>query len=573
VLNSTIVQRSFDDLGTPLSDVTFCVLDIETTGSDRGGDGITEIGVVKVRGGEHLGTMATLVNPGRAITPMVVVLTGITDTMVAAAPRIETVLPTLQEFIGDAVIVGHNVGFDMGFINTALRRSDREPFRNTVVDTLPLARRLVRDEVPDCRLGTLANRFRLSRKPTHRALDDAWATTELLHVLLERAAGLGVTGLDDLVALPTMGGHPQAGKLKLTDQLPRSPGVYRFVDRQGEVLYVGKATNLRQRVRSYFSSDDRRKIGPMLRETHRLAHTVTADALVAEVLELRYLHRLNPRYNRVGTTWQKYCYVRLTTDEAWPRLVITNEPAATGLHIGPLSSRTVATAVIEAVQTALPIRRCNTRITKRHQASPASSPCRGAQLGVAMCPCAGDADEATYWRVIAQVIAACTSSPEIVLRPLWQRVEQLAITQRYEEAALARDRAQAFSAAISRQRLFDQLRSAGDVGIRVHDTVYHLCNGVLVDVAPEGQLATGLELPPPDTAPAPAPLGRAAADEVLCLARALEKASYHARLLWCSGEWAWPAAPVPEVTRLASRGLDDSACVVDAQDLRVAVVG
>jgi DNA polymerase-3 subunit epsilon len=567
------VQRSFDDLGTPLSDVTFCVLDIETTGSDRGGDGITEIGVVRVRGGEHLGTMATLVNPGRAITPMVVVLTGITDSMVAAAPRIETVLPTLQEFIGDAVIVGHNVGFDMGFINTALRRSGREPFRNTVVDTLPLARRLVRDEVPDCRLGTLANRFRLSRKPTHRALDDAWATTELLHVLLERAAGLGVTGLDDLVALPTMGGHPQAGKLKLTDQLPRSPGVYRFLDRQGDVLYVGKATNLRQRVRSYFSSDDRRKIGPMLRETHRLAHTVTADALVAEVLELRYLHRLNPRYNRVGTTWQKYCYVRLTTDESWPRLVITSEPAATGLHIGPLSSRSVATAVIEAVQTALPIRRCNTRITKRHRVAPGAAPCRGAQLGVAMCPCVGDADEATYWRVIAQVIAACTTSPDIVLRPLWERVEQLAIAQRYEEAALARDRARAFTAAISRQRLFDQLRAAGDVGVRLHDTAYHLRDGVLVDVAPDGQLATGLELPPPVTSPAPAPLGCAAADEVLCLARALEKASYHARLLWCSGEWAWPAAPVVEVTRLASRGFDDGAGMVDAQDLGVAVVG
>ncbi|MBK9970813.1 MAG: hypothetical protein IPP16_08760, partial [Acidimicrobiaceae bacterium] len=165
VLNLRIVQRSFDDLGTPLADVTFCVLDIETTGSDRGGDLITEIGVVKVRHGQCLGTMATLVNPGKAIAPSVTVLTGITQSMVAKAPRIETVLPTLQEFVGDSVIVGHNVGFDMGFINAALLRSDRPAFRNTVVDTLPLARRLVRDEVPDCRLGTLASRFRLDHRP------------------------------------------------------------------------------------------------------------------------------------------------------------------------------------------------------------------------------------------------------------------------------------------------------------------------------------------------------------------------------------------------------------------------
>ncbi|MFZ4718919.1 MAG: DEDD exonuclease domain-containing protein [Ilumatobacteraceae bacterium] len=547
-----IVQRSFDDLGTPLCDVTFCVLDIETTGSDRGSDGITEIGVVKVRGGEQLGTFGTLVNPGRAIAPTVTVLTGITDRMVMQAPRIETVLPTLQEFIGDAVIVGHNVSFDMAFINAALLRSDRRPYRGTIVDTLPLARRLVRDEVPDCRLGTLAQRFRLSHKPTHRALDDALATTELLHLLLERAAGLGVTGLDDLVALPTMGAHPQAGKLKLTDRLPRSPGVYRFLDGQGRVLYVGKATNLRQRVRSYFSSDDRRKIGPLLRETQQLAHSTTPDALTAEVLELRYLHRLAPRYNRVGTTWQKYCYVRLTTDEAWPRLVVTNEPAATGFHVGPLSSKSVAMQVIEAVQGALPLRRCTTKIGKQFRPKAGASPCRGAQLGVAMCPCTGEADEAAYWRVVAQAMAALTTSPEIVLDPLWRRVEQLAIAQRYEEAALTRDRAQAFAGALARQRLMDQLRVAGDVGIRLQDTTYHLRDGVLLDAALDGQLPTGLELAPPETVPAPAPLPRHAADEVLCLARAIERASYHARLLWCSGEWTWPATPVPEVTRLAT---------------------
>ena len=131
----------------------------------------------------------------------------------------------------------------------------------------------MRDEVPDCRLGTLAHRFRLDHQPTHRALDDALATTDLLHLLLERAAGLGVLGLDDLVALPRIGGHPQAAKLRLTTQLPRSPGVYLFRGAGGEVLYVGKATNLRQRVRSYFGSDDRRKIGPMLRETQRVRAT------------------------------------------------------------------------------------------------------------------------------------------------------------------------------------------------------------------------------------------------------------------------------------------------------------
>ncbi|MCY7300874.1 MAG: hypothetical protein LH616_16910, partial [Ilumatobacteraceae bacterium] len=259
------MQRSLDDLGTPLADVTFCVLDIETTGSDRGGDMITEIGVVKVRRGECLGTMATLINPGRAIAPSVTVLTGITHSMVAKAPRVETVLPTLQEFIGDSVIVGHNVSFDMGFINAALLRSDRRALSNTVIDTLPLDRRLVRDEVPDCKLGTLASRFRLDHRPSHRALDDALATTDLLHLLLERAAGLGVLGLDDLVMLPKMGGHPQAGKLKLTHHLPRSPGVYRIHGANDEMRLLGKATNQRQPLATNIGSPASPKNGPMHR--------------------------------------------------------------------------------------------------------------------------------------------------------------------------------------------------------------------------------------------------------------------------------------------------------------------
>ena len=212
-------QRSFDDLGVPLAEATFCVLDLETTGGDRNNDMITEIGAVKVRGGECLATFQTLVNPGRAIPPRISVLTGLTDALVCPAPRIDAVLGSLVDFIGDAVFVGHNVGFDLAFLRAALERDGRSTIAPTVVDTAALARRLVRDEVPDCRLGTLASRFRLDHRPTHRALDDALATTDLLHLLLERAAGLGVLGLDDLVALAKLAGHPQSGEVE-ADRAP-----------------------------------------------------------------------------------------------------------------------------------------------------------------------------------------------------------------------------------------------------------------------------------------------------------------------------------------------------------------
>src|SRR5438477_338230 len=149
------MQRSFDELGAPLHEVTFVVVDLETTGASAASCAITEVGAVKLRGGECLGTFETLVNPGIAIPPAITVLTGITEAMLVPAPPIERVLPTFLEFLGDAVVVGHNVRFDIGFLRAALDRTGYARLANRAVDTCALARRLVRDEVPNLRLSTL----------------------------------------------------------------------------------------------------------------------------------------------------------------------------------------------------------------------------------------------------------------------------------------------------------------------------------------------------------------------------------------------------------------------------------
>jgi DNA polymerase III subunit epsilon len=551
-------QRSFDDLGTPLADVTFCVLDIETTGGDRNTDLITEIGMVKVRAGECLGTLQSLVNPGRAIPPMITVLTGISESMVVRAPPIEALLPSMVEFLGDAVIVGHNVGFDMAFINAALTRRGDPEITNPVIDTLPLARRLIRDEVPDCRLGTLATRFRLDHRPSHRALDDALATTDLLHFLLERSAGLGVLGLDDLIALPRIGSHPQAAKLRMTAALPRTPGVYMFRGANDTILYVGKATNLRQRVRSYFGSDDRRKIGTLLREAQRVSYVTTPSVLAAEVLELRYIQQLAPRYNKVGTSHQKYRYVRLSTDETWPRLSVVNEATGPGAHLGPLPSKANADSVVEALQSVFPLRRCTTRLGRTFQPQPTSITCTPAQLGVAMCPCAGTADAKRYAAAVVGAVQAMTTSPDLVIVPLQTRLTALAAERRYEEAAQVRDRAMAFSNAIRRQWLTDRLRQAGDVGLQLDDTLLHVRNGVLVGTAHDGQLEIDLPMPAPDMPTFSPLLPRHVVDEVLCLARAFQRTAHRITVLWCDGRWSWPIDDVPVVAgRTPPVRLDD----------------
>lgn len=514
-------QRSFDDLGTPLADVTFCVLDLETTGGHRSEDAITEIGAVKVRGGECLGTFQTLVNPGRAIPPQITMLTGLTDALVGPAPRVESVLPALLEFARDTVIVGHNIGFDLAFLRHAFQRAGYPTFAPPKVDTVALARRLVRDEVPDCRLGTLASRFRLDHRPTHRALDDALATTDLLHLLIERAAGLGVLGLDDLTSLASMAGHPQAAKLKMTSSLPRSPGVYLFCGHRDEILYVGKATNLRQRVRSYFGQEDRRRIGPMLREAQSVRHHCLPDALSAEVVEARLIARLLPRYNRAGTRADRYCYVRLDVDSAWPRLAVVREPSRSGPHLGPLPSRTMAALVVEALHTALPLRRCSARLGPRHVPAPGATPCAAAQLGVAACPCVGDADRRRYDDAVAHAVDAIEGHPQRVIERLTDRMIALAAAQRFEEAGLARDRLSALRGAVKRSGLMNDLLGRGSFEVTRGDVTWVVDRARLVDVRVAGSTAGALPAAPPTAPMTGRPLPRALADEALVLARRL----------------------------------------------------
>ncbi len=449
------IQRTFDDLGTPLHEISFCVLDLETTGATPASCEITEVGAVKYTAGELTGTFDTLVNPGAPIPPTITVLTGITQAMVIDAPRVEEVLPSLIEFIGTSVIVGHNVRFDMSFLNAAAERLGYGKLPNPTSDTLGLARRLLPGEVRRLNLQTLAAYFRSPTTPNHRALADAKATAHVFWGLLERAGTIGVTHLEDLLRLPTAKGSPHYEKIQLTERLPRRPGVYMFRDRDGNVIYVGKAKNLRTRVRSYFYGDSRRSVTQMLRDLADIDFRVCNTEIEAEVTELRLIHSNAPRYNRRSRPPKSPQYVKLTAEE-FPRLSVVRNLRDDGcIYLGPFRSRRIATAVVTAIWDAIPIRRCMTRGGKR---SPA---CSFAQLGVALCPCDGSVSAEEYQSVVAQLRLGVESQPAELLEPLVQRVKDYARTSRFEEAAEVRDRHRTLARALDDRRNWSVLRQAG----------------------------------------------------------------------------------------------------------------
>jgi DNA polymerase III subunit epsilon len=193
----------------------FAVVDLETTGWSPEVAAITEIGAVRVRGAEaaggssrggefvRRGEFASLVNPGMPVPPGIADLTGITDWMLAAAPRLGAVLPGLLDFARGCVLVAHNAPFDLGFLVAGCGDCGLAWPGFTVLDTVMLARRVMDpDEVPDCKLGTLAGFFGARTTPTHRALADARATADVLSWLIRRLTHRGIRTLRQLSAWP-----------------------------------------------------------------------------------------------------------------------------------------------------------------------------------------------------------------------------------------------------------------------------------------------------------------------------------------------------------------------------------
>ena len=195
-------QSTFQDLGKPLHRVEFVVLDLETSGgSPHLGAGITEIGAMRVRGGEVLATFTTLVNPGHPIPSFITELTGIDSFAVENAPTIEEVLPDLIEFVGgeETIFVAQNAPFDLSFLKASAKRYGYTWPSQKILDTAILARRVLsREEAPNCKLGTLAQIFKTEVQPSHRALDDVKATIDVMHGLFERLAGFDVYTLEEL---------------------------------------------------------------------------------------------------------------------------------------------------------------------------------------------------------------------------------------------------------------------------------------------------------------------------------------------------------------------------------------
>jgi DNA polymerase-3 subunit epsilon len=538
-------QLSLDELGEPLRTTTFVVVDLETTGGAAGGDAITEIGAVKVCGGEVLGEFQTLVDPGMAINPFVSVLTGITDSMVCGAPSIGTVLPSFLEFARGGVLVAHNAPFDVGFLKAGCAQLATAWPGFAVVDTAVLARRvLTRDEVPNCKLATLAQHFRATTQPTHRALDDARATVDVLHALIGRLGNLGVHSLPELRAFTSQVSEAQRRKRHLADGLPAGPGVYIFRDGQGRPLYVGTSRNIRSRVRQYFvSSETRSRMGEMVGLAERVDPIPCAHALEAQVRELRLIAAHKPRYNKRSKFPERSVWLKLTV-EPFPRLSVARVRRGDGAsYLGPLRSQRQAEAVRDAIHDAVPLRQCSDRLSLRRVVRAA---CVLAGIGRCDAPCERGVTPEQYAALVDRVAAAWAGDVRPLVQPLERKLARLSEAQRYEQAGVVRDRIAGVVRACARMQRLSSLQTIDELVAARPDGD----GGWELSVVRSGRLAAAGHAPR-GVAPGPlidALVGTAdvidaahapLAEETECILRWLEEPG--TRLARASQPWSMPA--------------------------------
>jgi DNA polymerase III epsilon subunit family exonuclease len=385
-----------------LEEAEFVVFDLETTGLSAQSSRICELGAVRVRALGLVDSFQSLVDPGVPLPQPVARLTGLHEQELRGAPPVGTVVGRFLSFAGDTPLVAHNARFDQRFLERQLSRRESRRLAEPPLCTAALARRLLASRQRRVSLSALAQFFGVPTAPCHRALPDAEATAEVLIRLIELAQELGARRVSELRTLAAPRQRRVHGKRPLIRGAPTRPGVYLFRDRHDRVLYVGRARDLRARLRSYFQGEaQRQSVEAALLALERIEWRVLGSELEAALEELRLIRELQPPANSRSRQQNRSVYLRRRGEE----FVVSKTPTL----LGPIGSR------------------------------------RQARLAASALASAGPEE-------LAQLLA---DGP---LPRLRQHLAHLSENLRYEEAARLRDRLEALEHVLERLRRLEHLR-------------------------------------------------------------------------------------------------------------------
>ncbi len=287
----------------------FAIIDVETTGGGIAGNRITEICISLLQNGKEIDKYTTLINPEREIPHHITALTGINNEMVAQAPRFFEVAEKIDHFTKDAIFVAHNVSFDYNVIRGEFRMLGQNYIRKKLC-TVRLSRKLIPGML-SYSLGRLCTTINIPHHNRHRAEGDVDATVILFQRLFSLDYNFSTINsfLNPRSKQSTLPPHIPAEQI---EQLPEETGIYLFKNQKHQVIYAGKAKNIKKRVLSHFY-DKKTKEYQLGQETHFIDYECTGDELLALLLESEHIRKHYPKFNRAqkwpSTTYQIINYI------------------------------------------------------------------------------------------------------------------------------------------------------------------------------------------------------------------------------------------------------------------------
>lgn len=428
--------REMEALRAPLDQAEFVVVDLETAGGRPAPDSIIEIGAYRMHGRHILESFQSLIRPGMLVPRFITRLTSISNEMLADAPLIKDVLPSFREFLGGAVMVAHNAQFDRSFLDFEFRRLFGIGLQNPVLCTIRLARRLL-PSIKRRRLDLLAEHFGLSTAGRHRALGDARMTAELLSIMLEIIERMGVNRLDRLIDYHGRGPTGRRIERHVPPEriaaISHSPGVYLMRNERGELLYIGKATRLRERVVSYFSQANlNAKTAELISHVWAIETRVMRSPLEAALIEARMIRQHKPPYNKMLKSAAPAFVIQLDLDDQFPRLKVarklTTRPGV--MQLGPYIGRRNLDHSVEALSRLLGLRICAGRLTPNED----FSPCIYGQMRHCASPCNLSIGEEAYNAQFQRAVSFLRGRSGPIMGELARARDQAAAAMRFEEA-------------------------------------------------------------------------------------------------------------------------------------------
>jgi len=420
---------------TLLKEAEFSVLDVETTGLSARNNRVIEIGIVRVKNLKIADKYTTLINPGCDIPYFITQFTGISNSDVAYSPSFYDTAEEIEEFIGNSIVSGHNLSFDEGFLSCEFARNGFEPLSNLSVCTLKLSRKVF-PSLKSKSLGSVAEHLGIINRDSHRALSDAEATAQILIKLIKKLSKeKGIKTIQQLFEFQSsVVTSNQVIKLPkdIHDSLyslPDTPGVYYFLNKKNEIIYIGKAKSLKDRVRSYFAATTVGKPNRIVKQAAKIKTEITNSELTALLLEAESIKLINPRHNQQLKKYGNKYFVRINKSNKYPKAEITTKFDFDGNdYFGLFISRRKAEVVLDIIDKTFALRECNDKEFSK------GKKCFLADIERCTAPCIKK-DDPDYFDELERVYEFLSGGNQSALNRMLNKMKEYAAKEKYEKAA------------------------------------------------------------------------------------------------------------------------------------------